>query len=51
MNLETLSFDNQNTLTTNESAASASEQTAQITQMPTDCFKLVGGGSSIVLFD
>lgn len=51
MNFETLSLDNQATLATNESDVSSSEQAPEIRQMPMDCFKLVGGGSSIFLFD
>jgi len=51
MNLETLAIENQDLHITNQVADCGSDQTAQVTPMSVECFKLVGGGSSIFLFD
>jgi hypothetical protein len=50
MNFETLAIETQNLLTKEEVAATV-EQTAEVTPISMDCFKLVGGGSAIFLFD
>jgi len=49
MNLETLAIESQDMLTTHQTAGSDSEQTGEIKPIAMECFKLVGGGSSIVL--
>lgn len=49
MNLETLAIESEEMLTTHQAADSASDQTPEITPMALECFKLVGGGSSIIL--
>jgi hypothetical protein len=48
MNLDTIAFETQSTITTNTDAG-ATEQLSDITPMPLECFNLVGGGSGIVL--
>lgn len=49
MNPNALAIENQDLLTVCEAARDNSEDTSEITPMTMDCFKLVGGGSSIVL--
>jgi hypothetical protein len=49
MNLDTLAFESQATITTNTDADCAADQASEITPMPMECFSLVGGGTGIVL--
>jgi hypothetical protein len=49
MNLETLAIESQELATTHQAADCALEQDSEITPIAMECFKLVGGGSSIVL--
>ena len=49
MNLETLAIESEELLTTHQAADFASEQAAEITPLPMESFKLIGGGSSIIL--
>jgi hypothetical protein len=50
MNVETRANENQDLIAKEELALHAAP-TAEVLPMPTDCFKLVGGGSAIFLFD
>lgn len=49
MDIESLAIENQEILSSEEAEDSAPQQTAEITPLPLESFKLVGGGSSIVL--
>lgn len=49
MNLDTIAFENQSTITTDTDAACAADQVTEITPMSIECFRLVGGGTGIVL--
>lgn len=51
MNYETLANDIQRASTTKEETAAIVELVAEITPVSVDNYRLVGGGSSIVLFD
>jgi hypothetical protein len=48
MNVENLAIESEE-LTTHQAADSASEQTSEITPLALESFRLVGGGSIIVL--
>lgn len=50
MKIETLAIESQVLLVKEEVSANA-EHATEITPISMDCFKLVGGGSAIVLFD
>jgi hypothetical protein len=47
MNVETIAIENQ--AATTEDATCCSDQLCEITPMSMDCFKLVGGGSAIIV--
>jgi hypothetical protein len=49
MNLETLAIESDEMLTAQRGADSASEQALEITPLSLESFKLVGGGSSVVV--
>jgi hypothetical protein len=51
MNAEMLAREAQSTPATKEETAQVAGQAAEITPVSFDNYKLVGGGSSIVLFD
>jgi hypothetical protein len=51
MDFETLARDAQDVSATTKEAAAVAEQVADIRPVSFDAYKLVGGGSSIVLFD
>ena len=48
MNIESLALENQE-VPSKEQTGDSAQQTAEITPLPPESFKLVGGGSSIVL--
>ena len=48
MNLDTIAFETQSTITTNTDAG-ATDQPSEITPISIECFRLVGGGTGIVL--
>jgi hypothetical protein len=48
MNLDTIAFETQSTITTNTDAV-VTDQSSEITTISIDCFRLVGGGTGIVL--
>jgi hypothetical protein len=49
MNIENLAIENQETLSSEQSEDAVSQQTAEIRPLALESFKLVGGGSSVVL--
>lgn len=49
MNLDTLAFEGQATVTTNQDTGGGADQASEIIPMSIDCFRLVGGGTGIVL--
>jgi hypothetical protein len=49
MNIENLAIENQQTLSGDQAENSTSQQTTEIRPLPLESFKLVGGGSSVVL--
>lgn len=49
MNLDKFAVENQATTTTNQDAVGGPDQAHEIMPMAVECYRLVGGGSGIVL--
>ena len=49
MNVETFAIEDQELPSAEQAEDASSQQAAEITPLALDCFKLIGGGSSIVV--